>query len=166
MSLLLKIRRQAALHVLFRIAILFKGIDGLLETAGGIILLSINRQDIRHIVRVVFQHELLEDPSDLIANYVVKTAAELSASTKTFAAVYLLVHGLVKLTMVTALWRYKLWAYPLVGVILSLFAIYQFARFTFTHSILLLLLTAVDVFIITLLPREYRRLSNGKMPVC
>jgi uncharacterized membrane protein len=161
-SSFLKIQRQAILHVLFRIAILFKGIDGILETAGGAILLFISRQDIRHIVYGILQHELLEDPNDPIANYLMKAATHLTVSTKTFAAAYLLVHGIVKMGLATAIWRYRLWAFPLAGVLLLLFVVYQFARFTFTHSILLLLLTAVDVFIIALLPREYKRMTHMK----
>ncbi len=165
MNLLLKIRRYATLHVFFRIAILFKGIDGLLETAGGTILLFISREDIRHLVYGLLQGELLEDPNDLIANYVIRAAAHLSVSTKTFAAVYLLVHGVVKLGLATAIWRYRLWAYPVAGVILSLFVAYQLGRFAFTHSIMLLLLTAVDAFIIALLPREYKHLKEMKKAV-
>jgi uncharacterized membrane protein len=136
-----------------------KGVDGCLETMGGTVLLFVSRQDIRDVVHAVFRHELFEDPNDLVANYLVQLAAGLSVSTKTFAAVYLLVHGLVKLGLVTAIWRNRLWAYPLAGIILFLFAVYQLVRFTFTHSLILLLLTAVDIFIIALLPSEYKRLS-------
>ncbi len=131
-----------------------KGADGCLETMGGAILLFASRQNIRDVVHAVFHHELFEDPNDLVANYLVQLAAGLSVSTKTFAAIYLLVHGLVKLGLVTAIWRNRLWAYPLAGIILFLFAIYQLVRFTFTHSLVLLLLTAVRTF--TLDNTDYR----------
>ncbi len=157
------VRRQAVLHIFFRIAILLKGIDGVLETAGGTILLLVSHEDIGHIVHAIFRHELLEDPNDPIAGYLARLAGGLSASTKTFAAVYLLVHGLVKLGLATAIWRNRLWAYPLAGVILFLFIVYQFARFTFTHSLVLLLLTVVDIVIIGLLPSEYSRLAKMKL---
>jgi uncharacterized membrane protein len=159
---LLRIRQQITLHVLFRIAILFKGVDGLLETVGGTILLFVSREDVRQFVYGILQHELLEDPNDPIASRIVKAAARLTASTKTFAAAYLLVHGVVKLGLATAIWRHRLWAYPVAGTILALFVVYQLGRFAFTHSIMLLLLTAVDIFVIALLPREYKHLSNTK----
>lgn len=165
MNPLLTIRRQATLHVFFRVAILFKGFDGLLETASGTILLFISREDIRYLAYGLLQHELSEDPHDLIANYFIRAAAHLSMSTKTFAAVYLLVHGVIKLGLTTAVWRRKLWAYPLAGVVLSFFVVYQLGRFAFTHSIVLLLLTAIDAFIITLLPHEYQRVSKRKETV-
>jgi uncharacterized membrane protein len=83
----------------------------------------------------------------------------LSADSKTFAVAYLLVHGIVKLAIVVAIWFSQLWAYWLAGIVFSLFVIYQMARFAVTHSMLMLVLTAVDLIIIALLPPEYRRLS-------
>lgn len=157
-----KIHRQAVLHVVFRIAILGKGMDGGLETAGGIVLLLASRQYIRDVVQAAFRHELFEDPNDLVAGYLVQLAAGLSTSTKTFAAIYLLAHGVVKLGLATAIWRNRLWAYPLAGAALFLFVIYQFTRFIFTHSVVLLLLTFVDIVIIGLLPSEYHRLAKMK----
>ena len=141
---------------------LFKGIDGIIETISGTALLIVDRQDIQHLVHVVLRHELLEDPNDPVANYLMHAAAGLSTNTKTFAALYLLVHGLVKLGLVTALWQNRRWAYPLAGVVLSLFVIYQGVRFTFTHSVVLLLVTAVDIAIIALLPGEYKRTLHRK----
>lgn len=161
-KLLFKTRRHITLHAFFRVAILAKGIDGILETVGGAILLFVTRQDMRRFVRAILYHELLEDPNDPIATRIMKAVAHLTVNTKTFAAAYLLAHGVVKLGLATAIWRYKLWAYPLAGIVLSLFAVYQLGRFIFTHSIVLLLLTAVDIFVIAMLPREYKRLSKMK----
>lgn len=155
-----KISRDTALHVVFWTGILFKGIDGVLETIGGIALLVVSTQFIGDLVHVIFRHELFQDPNDLLANYVVNLADRLSVSTKTFAAVYLLVHGVIKMGLVGAIWRNRLWAYPLTGVVFSLFVLYQAARYVFTHSLMLVLLTAVDIIVIALLPHEYRRLSQ------
>ena len=71
-----------------------------------------------------------------------------------------LVHGVIKMGLVGAIWRKRLWAYPLTGVVFSLFVLYQVARYVFTRSLMLVLLTAVDIIIIALLPHEYRRLSQ------
>ncbi len=155
-----KITRDAALHVVFWTGIIFKGIDGVLETVGGIALLVVSTQFISNLVHLVFRHELFQDRNDLLANYLVNMADQLSISTKTFAAVYLLVHGVIKIGLVGAIWRKRLWAYPLTGVVFSLFVLYQVARFFFTHSFMLVLITGVDIIIIALLPHEYRRLSQ------
>ena len=51
----------------------------------------------------------------------------LSTDTRTFAIAYLLVHGIVKLVIVAAIWFSQLWAYWLAGIVFSLFVIYQMA---------------------------------------
>jgi len=155
-----RITRDTALHVVFWTGIIFKGIDGVLETIGGVALLVVSTRFIRDLVHVVFREELFEDPHDLLANYLIGVADHLNISAKTFAAVYLLVHGVVKMGLVGAIWRKRLWAYPLAGVVFFLFIVYQVARFVFTHSLMLVLVTVVDIIIIALLPHEYRRLSQ------
>lgn len=155
-----RITRDTALHVVFWTGIIFKGIDGVLETIGGVALLVVSTQFIRHFVHVFFREELFEDPHDLVANYVIGVADRLDVDMKTFAAVYLLVHGVIKVGLVGAIWRRRLWAYPLAGAVFFLFIVYQVARYVFTHSLVLILLTVVDIVVIALLPHEYRRLSQ------
>jgi uncharacterized membrane protein len=143
----------------FWIGIFFKAIDGLLETAGGVVLLTISDQAIAHITYRLVAPELAEDPNDWLANHLLIWMLHLSTDTKTFAIAYLLVHGIVKLVIVGAIWFSQLWAYWLAGVVFSLFVIYQMERFAVTHSMMMLFLTAVDLVIIALLPPEHRRLS-------
>ena len=137
--------------------IFFKGIDGIFETLGGIVLASVSSQTITNFVYDLFGSELLE-PDDFLTHYLVRLLTHLSVSTHTFAVVFLLGHGLVKFGLATCIWFNKLWAYPLAGVILSLFVIYQVIRFGSTHSVLLLLITAVDIIIIAMLRPEYKQL--------
>lgn len=138
--------------------IFFKGIDGIIETLGGIVLASVSSQMITNLIYGLFGRELLE-PDDFLTHYIVKMSTHLSVSTQTFAAVFLLGHGLVKFGLATAIWFNRLWAYPLAGVILSLLILYQSIRFASTHSVLLLLLTVVDIIIVAMLRPEYKRLS-------
>ena len=154
---MMKLTRRYLLHIFFRIMIFFKGIDGIFETLGGIVLASVSSQTITNFVYGLFGSELLE-PDDFLTHYIVKLLTHLSVSTQTFAIIFLLGHGLVKFGLATAIWFNKLWAYPLAGVILSIFVIYQVTRFSSTHSILLLLLTFVDIIIIAMLRPEYKRL--------
>lgn len=161
----MRIQRKSMLHVMFWIGICFKAIDGVLETAGGVALLIVTKQYIRNLVLAVFRHELLEDPNDPIVHFVLKYLHGMSVDTQKFAAVYLLAHGLVKLGLAASIFSRKLWAYPLAAVVLSLLVIYQSIRFLSTHSILLLLLTLIDVGIIALIWPEYRRASaRRKLP--
>jgi uncharacterized membrane protein len=153
----MELTRRYLLHIFFRVMIFFKGIDGIVETLGGIVLASVSSQAITNFVYSLFGSELLE-PDDFLTHYLVRLLTHLSVSTHTFAVVFLLGHGLVKFGLATCIWFNKLWAYPLAGVILSLFVIYQVIRFGSTHSVLLLLITAVDIIIIAMLRPEYKQL--------
>ena len=158
----MRVQRQDVFHVMFWVGMLFKAVDGVLETAGGVALLISSKQYISDTVQALFRHELLEDPNDLTAHFVLGLLHGMSVDTQRFAAVYLLAHGLIKLGIVTSILSRRLWAYPLAAVVLSLLVVYQLLRFTSTHSILLLLLTLVDVVIIALIWPEYQRASARK----
>ena len=157
----MRMNRQNLIHILFRIGIFFKGLDGILEIAGGLFLLFITREEIIRFILTAFHHELTEDPDDFLINYLITMAGHLSLSTKTFASIYLIGHGLVKAGLVTALWRNKLWAYPIAGFVLTIYVIYQTIRLFSTHSLLLLLLTIIDIIILLFLRPEYKRLTNA-----
>jgi uncharacterized membrane protein len=152
--------RSKLAHRLFWIGIVFKAVNGVLEAVGGIVLLSISRQSIVNLVYTVFHEELVEDPTDWLAHFILREALNLSPAMKLFAVIYLLTHGLIKLVLVGAIWRRRLWAYPLAGAVFSLFVVYQVYRFTYTYSIVMLLLTVVDLVIIALLWPEYQRVSE------
>jgi len=111
---------------------------------------------ITKLIVSLVQEELREDPHDIIANYLFTFAQQLSVKTKTFAALYLLSHGVVKLILVAELLREKLWAYPASLVVLGLFIAYQAYRFTLTHSLGLIALTLFDLLVIVLIWHEYR----------
>lgn len=147
-------------HIFFLIGIFFKGLDGLLEFFGGMIFLFIRHGNIAKYTRILLQHEIIEDPNDIIANYLINFAGHISRNTEIFASLYLLVHGIIKISIILGLYTRKLWVYPLAEFILSLFVIYQIYRFCHTFSILLIFLSIIDLFIIFLIWTEYRRLTG------
>jgi uncharacterized membrane protein len=154
----MKFNWRSIFHIGFRTGILFKGIDGILEIAGGLILACVSRRSIISFVYELFAGELSEDPNDFLANHILKLARHLSISAQIFAAFYLLAHGAIKLGLASAIWYNKLWSYPVAGVVLSGLVAYQIVRFSSTHSIILLVLTIIDILIIAMLKPEYDRL--------
>jgi uncharacterized membrane protein len=152
-------RRRRIAHVLFRISVAIKGLDGVLETLGGALLLFVDPVQIHSLVRALTEHELSEDPRDLVANYLRNSSRHLSGGTQTFAAAYLLWHGVVKVTLVAALLLRRRWAYPTAILAFFLFLVYQMYRYSHTHAPELLLLSILDVFVIGLTWLEYGRLS-------
>lgn len=148
------------LHIGFEFGIIIKGIDGILEILGGFLFLMINSTKLSNIVALITQHELSEDPNDLIAHFLLKIANEYSVSTQYFGFFYLLSHGIIKLFLICMLMLKKHWAYPLAIVFLVLFIVYQIYRYVIDHSFLLILLTVFDLIMIFLTWKEYKSLKT------
>jgi uncharacterized membrane protein len=150
----------AVRELLFRLSISLKGAHAALEICGGLALLFTKPDAVLRIVALVTQDELVEDPNDPVANYALHVAQALTPRIEQFAAWYLLSHGVVKLLLVSALLRTKLWAYPVSMIVFGLFIGYQVYRYTFTHSPLLLALSVFDGLVIWLIWLEYQALRR------
>src|SRR5215472_743775 len=146
-----------ALDKTFKIGLVLKGLDGILEVAGGILLLFLSPHAIEHIARTLTAHELSEDPHDLIARYLLHSTSHLSSGITIFGAIYLLSHGISKVVLVALVLRDKLWAYPWLIALLLAFIGYQLYQITAVHfSVGLTALTVFDAFLVWLTWREYR----------
>ena len=148
--------RRETLHRFFWLSLFIKGLDGILELAGGVLLLAVGNATLTRFITSLTAPELAEDPHDLLANAVVHALHHLSADTKLFAAAYLFGHGAVKVFLVAGLWREKLWAFPTALSILSAFVLYQLYRLSQNASASLIALTFIDLFVIAVIWREYR----------
>jgi uncharacterized membrane protein len=143
---------------LFRIAMVVKGLDGLVELVGAIALLLVSGGTVQTLINDVISRDLLGPPDGSLARHFVAGTAEFASGDRTFAVVYLGLHGVVKLLLVAALLRKIRRMYPVAVVVLGLFVAYEVYRATQTGSVLLPFLAALDVAIIVLVIREYRAL--------
>lgn len=149
-------------HAAFEVGIFLKGLNGAAEIVGGLLLYLVPSSAITHALARATQHELSEDPSDFIATHLLRLANQFSASTQLFAAAYLLIHGVVKVGLVWALYRRNLWAYPAAIATFAAFVVYQMYRYFVSHSVAMLALTVLDAVIIVLTWIEYRRLRRDE----
>ena len=140
----------------FRITVTLKGLDGVLEVIGGIVLLFVSPASIEHVVRFFTAHELAQDPHDFIATHLLHSASGLSRSATVYGGVYLLTHGVAKVVLVVLVLKDKLWAYPLMIALMGVFIVYQVYRLTYKVSFGLIVLTLFDVLVVWLTWREYR----------
>ena len=147
----------------FAVGIILKGLDGVLEIVGGVLLLVVSPTTIDTLSRALTQHELSEDPHDFLATHLLHAAGSLTGSSLKFGAAYLLLHGVVKVVLVAALLRDKIWAYPWMIAFLIVFIAYQIYRFTLTFSIGLLGLTVFDTVVVWLTFREYGKQRAARM---
>ena len=146
-----------ALDRIFEIGIILKGLDGVLETIGGLLLLTLTPGTINRLVSGLTQHELSEDPHDFIAGQLLRYAHGLTGTAVTFAALYLLAHGIVKIVLVAALLRNQIWAYPWMIGFLLIFIFYQVYRLVLSPTLGLSALTIFDALIVWLTWREWRK---------
>ncbi len=144
-------------HLGYHIILLIKGIDGILEMIGGFLMIYLNPQRMDKLIVSLTQHELLDDPNDTVANALVEFGHNFSINKYTFEIIYLIIHGFIKVILISLLWRKKLWAYPLCILVFGLFVVYQIYRFTLTYSLLLVLLTVFDLLMIYMTYIEYKQ---------
>ena len=151
-------------ELLFRVSILLKGLDAILEIAGGIALWAASPGLIVRVVGLLTQDEIAEDPRDFVANHLRHAASHFSLANEHLMAIYLLGHGIVKIFVVVALLRNKLWAYPVALIVFGAFVIYQVYRFTLTGGIGLIALIVFDLIVMWFIWLEYRAVKSLARP--
>lgn len=151
----MELPQEKTIRLVFVVSLFFKGAYAALETLGGAVLFFVSTGTIYFLTQWLTLAEITEDPHDLVANYLIHSAQDFTTSSKTFIAMYLLLHGIVKLFLVIGLIKNKLWAYPASLIIFGLFIAYQLYRFTLTQSLFLIALTAFDLVVMWLIWHEY-----------
>lgn len=147
-------------HDTFEVSIWIKAIDGALQIIGSVLILAIKPDVVSGWIRFLTTHELSTDPNDYFAGHLLYFGQHYSQQGQIFGAAYLLVHGVVKVFLMQALWKRKLWAYPVALIIFVLFGAYQMYRFSITHSMLMFILSIFDVIVIILTWIEYKNLKT------
>ncbi len=154
---------RGALHRLFELSLVLKGLFAALESLTGLALLYTTNAAIQNGIAWLVHRELIEDPRDPGARWVLELASRFNADSQHFYAVYLLGHGLIKLAVVLLLARRISAAYPLAIAVFSGFVLYQLHRWTLTQSPAMLALSVFDLLVIWLTWREWRHgLGPGK----
>lgn len=146
-------------HQFFIIGILIKGIDAVIETIGGLILLFTKPGTILRLflqIPISIGHRsypLYIKTVEFLTNH-------LTVSLKTFISAYLIVSGLLKIALIFCLLKKKLWAYPLSIAFFFALITYQFYKFSLNHSVPLLCLTLLDIVIVVFIWKEYQNMKK------
>ncbi len=142
---------------IFRISIWLKTLEALLEVVGGVVLFFITPHFINHWGNILTKSELSEDPNSFIANFISHSVHHLSSISTTYAAIYLLTHGVVKLVALGAVLKDKFWGYPLLLIVLAVFIVYQTVQLIHHLTFGLLALNIFDLFVVVLTAIEWRK---------
>jgi uncharacterized membrane protein len=149
-------QRKSILHESFEVGISLKGVGALFEIVGGVLLWLVKPSQMNDIVRWMGENLLVDAPHHPFASHVLNASQRFADHGTTFASLYLLSHGIVKLALVICLLLNKIWAYPLTIVVFTVFIVYQVHRFMYTHSWTLIALTIFDAVIVYLTWKEYQ----------
>lgn len=152
---------SSLLDKVFEGGIIIKGMTGLFEFLSGLLLFFVSPATMHQFIAFLTQRELLEDPHDKIANFLVHSTQHIGTGSKTFLIVYLWIHAIIKLIAVIGILKNQLWAYPFSLITLGLLMVYQLYTIFFVKpSVGMILLTIFDVFILWLIWREYGKVRK------
>lgn len=133
------------------------------EVISGVIMLFMTPKRMSKLIAIITKEELQEDPRDIVMNYLVSYSHIYSFNTQQFTSFYLLTHGIVKIIFLLLLWNKKLWAYPISCIMFLGFTVMQLQRFAQTHSIMLIVVTVVDVLMLILTLLEYSNIRKNNL---
>ena len=148
--------KEQSTHQLFAFSITLKGLFSIFEIISGILTYLIPPAVVTNFLLSISDTELAEDKYDFITTRLVDFAHSFSVQTSTFIAFYLLSRGLIKIGLVIALLKNKLWAYPLSLAVLGLFIAYQLYQIYTTHSLLVIGITLFDFVVLYFIWKEYK----------
>jgi uncharacterized membrane protein len=148
---------MGGINQIYILSLLLKGFNALLECGVGAYLGISKTADFDALVHWLMDFSIFKGEQEWIAAAVFDYANSIPDATRNFFAIYLLLHGLVKVVMVGGLLMRFKWAYPAAMVALSLFICYQTYEYSSHHAIGLLLLTVFDLFVLMLIINDYRQ---------
>lgn len=151
----MKLFKEKYFRALFNAGIFVKAIDSVGEITLGLFL-AFNPQAINNFVIGLFGDELMEQPRDGIWGFLLHGWNGFSVADQHLWAFIFLAHGITKVFLVIGLMNNKLWTYPVAAFAFASFALYQIYHIINSPSLVLELLTLLDIFFVFLIIHEYR----------
>jgi uncharacterized membrane protein len=142
--------------VLFRGSMWWRIGYGSLRLLLGAMLLRVVGIPFSEVFRNIMSHELLQDPTDVLFQFVYHLLEVHTLTVTYFVAFYLIFWGTIDIFLSLCLLRHKLWAFPVSLGLIMLFVLYSVYRVLHTHSPILLGVILIDLCIMYLMHHEYR----------
>lgn len=141
----------------FDLALILKAVNGGLEILGAVLVLAVPPSLVLRIATFLTGGELAQDPGDFVATTIRNAAHTFAVHTHYFIALYLALHGAIKLLLVIGIFAGKRIAYPLFMAALAFFGAYEAYRGLLLKEMLLQALAIFDLSLLVLTSYEYRR---------
>ena len=149
--------RERDILWLFDFALVLKIINGAFETLAALLVLLVPPSLVLKLVEIVTSGELAQDPDDPIATAIISAAHTFTIHTHYLLALYLALHGIIKILLVVGIFAKKKIAYPLFMLALAVFGAYEAYRGFLLHQIILQALAILDLSLLLLTSYEYRQ---------
>ncbi|MBU6214958.1 DUF2127 domain-containing protein [Patescibacteria group bacterium] len=153
--------RERDLLWIFDLALWFKIVNGALEMLVALLILFVPASLVLQLAQFATSGEIAQDSNDYVAFSILSMAQIYAVHTHYLTALYLALHGGVKVILVIGIFMKKKIAYPLFMFALVLFGVYEAFRGFVLHEILLQVLAVLDFALLILTVHEYRRRYPG-----
>jgi uncharacterized membrane protein len=147
---------------LFDLALILKIINGSLEILAALLILFVPPSLVLKLAEYATGGELAQDIDDPIAATIRSAAHSFAVHSHYFLAIYLALHGFIKVLLVIGIFAKKRIAYPLFMFALAVFSAYEAYRGFQLNELLLKALAVFDLALLLLTVHEYRRRYEGR----
>jgi uncharacterized membrane protein len=145
---------------LFRIGMIWRICYGVAKVFLGAMLLHFHGRSFTDIIKLGNHLTAIDGPHDVFIQFVHDWLTRSPHEVTYFLAAYFIFWGLIDIVLSVCILRHQLWAYLLTAALIVLFIAYSIVRYTHTHSGILLTMIMVDIAVVGLILREYRRLMH------
>ena len=132
---------------------------GCLRILFGLALLKLVNTPLLEVITNLMRHELVEDPKDVLYTFISSILTNHPLYVTYFLALYFIFWGVIDVVLSYNLIKHRLWAFPASFILIGLFVMYEATRFSYTYSFILLGVIFIDIIILWLIWREYRKLK-------
>ena len=145
-----------ASHRIYLLSLWVKAFDAAVEALCGIAIFFVSIEQVHTIIHWILHLQIFADPSDRKTEFVQNLLVGLPLDGREFLAIYLLLHGGLKIAIVAGLLSRKMLAYPLGLLGLGGFVIYEVTEYFLHHHLGILMMAGFDIFIMVMVAREWR----------
>ena len=151
---------KSFVHRAFWLSLFLKGLDGLLQLLGGIVVLFFEPGTLgktyRYLTRFLMGHRT-DNPE---AQFIRDAAHSFHMSTEILVFVYLVSHGIIKVLLVYGLLKERLWVFPAALAGFGFFLVLEIFRISQHFYWAIAALMCIDVFVITMVILEWKKVKR------
>ena len=148
---------------LFQVAVIMKGINGVLEIIAGFVLMLVGTHRINHMLELGTQALLVDSPQGWLLKVFAENGIARQIPPVSFAVIYLLANGLAKVVIVHALMQRRRRVFPYAVAFLGLFVLFGVVRLYTHRSPVLAVALVLDLLVMASIWREYRALEAEQL---